>query len=94
MDRAAAIELLDATHSFPCVYTFKVIGRSEGNFVGRVLQAVRRALPEDAEPSFSSRRTPAGRHVSVTIEPVLDSAADVLAVYRELSELQGLVLFL
>lgn len=94
MDRQPAIELLEATHTFPCEYTFKVIGLTEGNFVGRVLQAVRRALPEDAEPSFSSRQTAGGKHVSVTIEPTMESAEHVLAVYRELSDVQGTVLFL
>jgi putative lipoic acid-binding regulatory protein len=94
MNRLSAIELLEATHSFPCPYMFKVIGLAEANFVGRVLQAVRRVLPEDAEPPFSSRHTASGKHVSVTIEPTLDTAGDVLAVYRELVELQGLVLLL
>ena len=94
MDRLPAIELLESTHSFPCSYTFKVIGLAEGNFVGRVLHAVRRVLPEDAEPPFSSRQTAGGKHVSVTIEPTLETADDVLAVYRELVELQGLVLLL
>lgn len=94
MDRLPAIELLEATHTFPCPYMFKVIGLTEGNFVGRVLQTVRSQLPEDAEPSFSTRRTAGGRHVSVTIEPMLNSADDVLAIYRELSDLQGLVLML
>jgi putative lipoic acid-binding regulatory protein len=94
MDRLPAIELLESTHNFPCQYTFKVIGLAEENFVGRVLQAVRRVLPADAEPSFSSRHTAGGKHVSVTIEPLLETAADVLAVYRELSEVQGTVLFL
>lgn len=94
MDHLPAIELLESTHSFPCPYTFKVIGLAEANFVGRVVQAVRRELPADMEPPFSSRRTAAGKHVSVTIEPTLESASDVLAIYRQLRELQGLVLLL
>lgn len=89
-----AIELLESTHSFPCAYTFKVIGRAEGNFVGRVVRSVRGELPADNEPPFSSRRTAAGRHVSVTIEPTLDTAAQVLDIYRSLAELEGLVLLL
>jgi putative lipoic acid-binding regulatory protein len=94
MDRLPAIELLEATHTFPCPYTFKVIGLTDDNFVGRVLQAVRSQLPADAEPSFSTRQTAGRKHVSVTIEPTLDSADHVLAIYSELSELQGLVLML
>jgi putative lipoic acid-binding regulatory protein len=94
MDRLPAIELLEATHAFPCPYMFKVIGLTDENFVGRVLHAVRSQLAEDAEPPFSTRKTAGGRHVSVTIEPTLDSADHVLAIYRELSDLDGLVLML
>lgn len=94
MNDLPTIELLESTHAFPCPYTFKVIGRAEANFVGRVVQSVRGELPEDNEPPFSSRRTAAGRHVSVTIEPTLDSASQVLDIYRSLSELDGLVLLL
>lgn len=94
MDHLPAIDLLEATHSFPCSYMFKVIGTTDANFVGRTLQTVRRMLPEEMEPPFSSRTTANGRHVSVTIEPTMESAADVLAVYRELAELQGLVMLL
>lgn len=94
MNRQSAIELLESTHSFPCEYTFKVIGLAEANFVGRVVQAVRRVLPEDVEPPFYTRQTASGRHVSVTIEPTLDGADEVLAVYRELANLQGLELVL
>jgi putative lipoic acid-binding regulatory protein len=94
MQDLPAIALLESTHAFPCRYTFKVIGRAEANFVGRVLAAVRRELPADAEPSFSSRKTAAGRHVSVTIEPDVATAAAVLAIYRTLREVDGLVLLL
>ncbi len=94
MNDMPAIELLESTHTFPCRYMYKVIGRAEGNFVGRVLSAVRSELPPDAEPSFSSRKTSGGRHVSVTIEPDVETAADVLAIYRSLRELEGLVLLL
>ncbi len=94
MDNLPTIELLESTHTFPCAYTFKVIGLAEENFVGRVVQSVRGELPEDNEPPFSSRRTAAGRHVSVTIEPTLDGASQVLDIYRSLSELEGLVLLL
>lgn len=94
MDNLPTIELLESTHTFPCAYTFKVIGLAEENFVGRVVQSVRGELPGDNEPPFSSRRTAAGRHVSVTIEPTLDDASQVLDIYRSLSELEGLVLLL
>lgn len=88
------IELLESTHAFPCQYTFKVIGSAEDHFVGRVLAAVKAELEESAEPSFSCRSTAAGRHVCVTIEPDVRSAAHVLDIYRGLQGVEGLVMLL
>lgn len=89
-----SIELLDATHKFPCVFHFKAIGLSTDCFTGRVLDAVKRELPEDAEPSFSTRATPNGKHISVTIEPIVDSASHVLAIYEQLRGVEGLVMLM
>ena len=88
------IELLESTHSFPGGYMFKVIGRAEGNFIGRAVAAVRMHLSESVEPPFSSRKTSNGAHVSVTIEPSVSSAEDVLAIYQTLRDLDGLVMLL
>jgi hypothetical protein len=71
---------------------FKAVGRNENRVVGRVVGAVRSGLPRDVEPSFSTRCTQAGRHVCVTIEPVVDSAEQVLDLYARLRELEGLVM--
>ena len=88
------VELLESTHSFPCEYVFKVIGWAEGQFVGRVVHAVRSELREEIEPSFSSRTTAGGRHVCVTIRPLMDEAGQVIKVYQRLQELDGLVMLL
>lgn len=94
MNDDPAIELLESTHDFPCAYTFKIIGRAEEHFVGRVLTAARGELPADAEPPFSSRKTSSGRHVSVTLEPRCETAQQVLDIYRALQEVEGIVLLL
>lgn len=87
-------ELLETTHSFPCQYTFKVIGRSDPHFVGRVVSAVRVELDESAEPPFSSRLSSGGKHVSVTIEPMMRDAEHVLSVYRSLQQIDGLLMLM
>ncbi len=87
-------ELLESTHTFPCEYRFKVIGSVEDSFVGRVLAAVIAELDEGIEPAFSTRTTSGGRHVSVTIEQEMSSAAHVLAVYGRLRNLEGLVMLM
>lgn len=94
MDDLPRIELLESTHSFPGPYVFKVIGAAEGNFVGRVIAAVRSELDESIEPSFSIRRTAGARHVCVTIEPPVADGEQVLAIYRSLQKLDGLVMLL
>lgn len=93
-DGMPKIELLEATHSFPCRYTFKAIGAAENHFVGRVLHAVKLTLTEPAEPPFSCRSTAGGRHVCVTIEPDVADAAHVIDIYRRLQEVDGLVMLL
>jgi len=91
MNSLLSIELLESTHEFPGPYVLKVIGRAEGGFVGRVVAAVRDFLEDDVDPPFRFRTTRGGRHVSVTLEPHLQSAWDVLAVYGRIQEISGLV---
>lgn len=88
------LELLESTHTFPCRYTFKAIGTSGDHFVGRVLAAVKLQLAESCEPSFSTRRTAAGRHVCVTIEPDVENAQQIIDIYAQLREIDGLVMLL
>jgi putative lipoic acid-binding regulatory protein len=87
-----AIELLEATHQFPGCYMFKVIGKSEHAFVARVVAAVRDELHEPADPPFRVRETAGGRHVAVTLTPTVQTARQVLAVYRRIQKMTGLVL--
>lgn len=87
-------ELINATHDFPCSYLIKAIGHDRDNFVGRVLQAVRQELSESMEPPFHSRKSSNGKHVSVTIEPIVESSHQVLAIYANLQSLDGLKMLL
>ncbi len=89
-----SVELLEATHKFPCVFAFKAIGLSTDCFVGRVLAAVKMELAEDAEPAFSSRTTAGGKHTSVTVEPEVDSAQQVIAIYHRIHALEGIVMMM
>jgi len=91
MDSTAAIELLQANHSFPGPYLFKVIGRQERGFVARVVAAVREEMAESVDPPYKVRETAGGRHVSVTLEPVMQTAEQVLAVYRRIRSVAGIV---
>lgn len=94
MNSLPSIELLESTHNFPCVYVLKVIGKSDDGFVGRVVAAVRDQLEFDIDPPYRVRATSGGRHVSITLEPTVDSAWDVLALYGRIQEITGLVMVL
>lgn len=94
MDQLPDRELLEATHTFPGTYVFKAIGTHDRHFVGRVVAAVRRELDDGIEPPFSTRSTSGGRHVCVTIEPPVQDADVVLAIYARLREVDGMLLLL
>ena len=87
-----AIQLLESTHQFPGPYMFKAIGRSENGFVARAVAAVRDELAEPIDPPFSVRETVGGRHVSVTVTADVKTAYQVLAVYKRMRTLVGLVI--
>jgi putative lipoic acid-binding regulatory protein len=90
----APIELLESTHQFPGPYMFKVIGRVEGGFMARVVAAVRDELGQEADPPFRFRHSAGGRHVAITLEPVVQSSRQVLAIYSRLQQTNGLVICL
>jgi putative lipoic acid-binding regulatory protein len=94
MDHGASLELLTSTHSFPGKYVFKAIGLTEDDFTGRVLAIVRAELQQSFDAPYETRETPSGRHVSVTIEPWVESPEQVLAIYGRLKTESGLVLLL
>jgi putative lipoic acid-binding regulatory protein len=93
MNEALSIELLESTHHFPCPYMFKVIGRVENGFVARVVAAVRDELSHPADPPFKLRQSAGGRHIAVTLEPVVQTGHEVLAVYRRIQQTDGLVMY-
>jgi uncharacterized protein len=54
--------------------------------------AVRAKLGDDADPPYRVRESAGGRHTAVTLEPVVQTARQVLAVYRRLGKIAGLVM--
>jgi len=88
------IELLEATHDFPAAYVLKVIGSASDDFVTRIVAAVQDELGGECELPFRTRETPNGRHVSVTFEPIMQSAEQIVAVYQRVYETAGVVMVL
>ncbi len=91
-DENKSLALLEYTHHFPCAFTFKVIGRVENGFAARVVAAIREELASSIDPPFRLRETHGGRHVSVTVEPIVQTARQVLDVYRRIRDTAGVVM--
>lgn len=91
MEREAALELLNATHDFPCPFTIKVIGLAKDDFELRVVELIKSVLDVDSV-SASTKETPKKKHVSVTVEPVVQSAEQVLLLYDKIRSVEGVVM--
>ncbi len=87
-----SIQLLEATHSFPCNIMVKVIGRSEDGFLGRVVAALRMCQQLEEDPPYRSRETPNGLHVAVTFDPYVETAEEVLLIYDHIRTVRGVVM--
>lgn len=91
MQNLPAIQLLESTHHFPGPYMFKVIGRAESGFMAQVVAAVREELAEGIDPPFKVRSAQGGRHLSITLEPTVQTPEQVLAIYQRIQKITGLV---
>ena len=86
------VDLLEKAHAFPCPYLFKIIGKANEDFLARVVAVVREELTIESDPPFRVREAVGGRHISITLEPVVQSAQQVVTIYRRLGLLDGLVM--
>jgi putative lipoic acid-binding regulatory protein len=94
MDHGPSIELLESTHTFPEVYTYKAIGPAEGDFADLVHAAASTEIADPTGIVRQTRTTPSGRHVAVTLHVPVQDAAQVLAIYDRIRGLEGLKLLL
>lgn len=85
------VELLERHHRFPGPYAFKAIGECTQVFIARVVAEVRGELGTEADPPYYIRESAERRYVSVTIEPMVDSPQQVLAIYSRLGQLDGMI---
>lgn len=86
------LDVVRQTHQFPCAYTFKAIGHDTDGFTARVIAAVREQLGQEVDPPFTTRSTAGGKHIAVTVEPTVQTAEEVVAVYQRLQGVVGIVM--
>ncbi len=90
--REDSISLLNATHDFPCPVIIKAIGKNAGDFPQRVVRGVRKQLQLEIDPPFQIREASGGRHIAVTLEPIFESAEQVLEAYEVIRTMEGVVM--
>jgi putative lipoic acid-binding regulatory protein len=88
-----ALRLLEQHHQFPSQYMFKVIGFAGPQFMTAVQAAAESVLGvlENPERQLRCRPSSGGRYLSITLEVVVADAAQVLAIYGALKQVQGVV---
>lgn len=72
--------VFDELVDFPCVFTFKVIGMAQGNFMGDIIDSVALALDTDKKflkTSFRDR----GKYRSITVKAPVNTANQIYDVY-------------
>jgi putative lipoic acid-binding regulatory protein len=88
------LELLKTQHTFPGPYTIKFIGLAEGNFTERVVASVRAALGSTMDPPYTTRPSRNDTHVSVTLQPIVSTPEQVVAIYEQVKQVRGLCVIL
>ena len=82
-------ERLDALHTFPGPFMFKVIGENTEDFQQRAVDAIKSVAP-DADPRVSRRESKGARHQSLTMVVDVESSQTVIDIYARFSELEGI----
>lgn len=78
--------------TFPCDFTFKVIGYANGPFEQEVLQIFRQHFPQLGENAVSTNPSKNDKYLSLSIKVVATSQAELDNLYQVLTH-HPLVLF-
>jgi len=70
---------------FPCTFPIKVIGKTEENFEGFVIELVRQHVPDLCESHVKVRESRGGKWVAVTLVVQAESQEQLDDIYRDLS---------
>lgn len=84
------LDLIEETHTFPTMFTFKVIGDHHDEFIADVLNHATCAVGRHRELEHSVRRSAAGNHTSISLKVMCHTAHEVHGVYVELLKIKGL----
>lgn len=89
------IAKLEALHSFPCDYPFKIIAVNAPGILDAALREISMVLPDlEREPTVTRRESERGKHQSITITLMIPSAHIVVELYARFRTLDGLHMLL
>jgi len=78
-------EKLESVEKFPGLYTFKFI------ITGGLdkIEELRKVLPQD---EFIENPSKTGKYVSITVKKQVENADEVIAVYKQVAEIKGIMI--
>ncbi|RMG31318.1 MAG: DUF493 domain-containing protein [Gammaproteobacteria bacterium] len=79
---------------FPCDFPIKVMGRASSSFELKVVEIVRRHVPDLGEGAVRSRLSREGKFVSITVTIRARSREQLDALYRELTADEDILMVL
>ena len=88
------IAALEENHRFPGPYTLKVIGANSEEFRLAVFAVVREEMRLQYEPRHEIKRTPSGRHQSLTLHLTAKNAHQIASVYERLQTLEEITMLM
>lgn len=79
---------------FPCQFPVKVMGRATEDFQAQVTEVLARHVPERDQEDLTTQDSSAGRFVSVTLVIRARSREQLDGLYRELNDLDSVLMTL
>lgn len=75
----------DTLLEFPCLFTFKVMGVAEANFMEQVLEVIQKCAPGDYAPT--KKTSSKGNYCALSIPVTVTSKAQIETIYSKVSEI-------
>ena len=71
---------------FPCEFPIKALGRADCELDLRVVEIIRKHVPDLREGAVKSRPSSGGKYTAVTVTIRATNLAQIHAIYQELSD--------
>jgi putative lipoic acid-binding regulatory protein len=72
-------------HTFPCEFSFKVIGNDSPEFESEVLAIFRQHFPQMGEGAITQKNSKNNKYLALTVTVTATSQEQVDATYKDLS---------